>query len=189
MIEKLVFVGMFYWFGIVCANAQVLTKYDKFELKEGELVWQNTYNYPGNSDSIRAAVVQMLKSKYYTFNVIRNEAGYNGELKHYKINCKKYGKTYFNTPRIYCDGDWAGKFILEIKDNAYRVTVYALFYETARMGSDYLRTERVVKGRYIDAVTKRSGSTFRKKELTHISLMSFSLKDEFGLESTVRVNN
>lgn len=171
------------------ASSQDLTKYDKFELKEGELVWQNIYVCSGNQDSVRSAVVQMLKSKFYTFNVIRNELGYNGELRHYRVDCKKYGRTYFNTPRIYCDGEWTGKFILEIKDHAYRVTVYALYYESVRMNSDYLRTERVVKGLYLDAVTKRKRTVFQKKELHNLSLMSFSLKEEFGLESTVYVNN
>ncbi len=171
------------------AKAQELTKYDKFELKEGELVWQNIYACRGSEDSIRAFVVQMLKSKFYTFNVIRNELGYNGELRHYRVNCKKYGRSYFNTPRIYCDGEWTGKFILEIKDHAYRVTAYALYYESERPNADYLRTERVVKGRYLDAVTKRKGTVFQKKELHNLSLMSFSLKEEFSLENTVYVNN
>jgi hypothetical protein len=171
------------------ANAQDITKYDKFEIKEGELVWQNIYKCPGDVDSIRGVVVQMLKSKFYTFNVIRNSQGYNGELRHYRVDCKKYGRSYFNTPRIYCDGEWTGKFILEIKDSAYRVTVYALYYESIKPNADYLRTERVVKGRYLDAVTKRKGTVFQKKELDNISLMGFSLTEEFGLGSTVHVTN
>ncbi len=176
-------------FCFVSARAQELTQYDKFEIKESELVWQNIYACPGSTDSVRAVVVQMLKSKFYTFNVIRNELGYNGELRHYKVNCKKYGRSYFNTPRIYCDGEWTGKFILEIKDHAYRVTVYALYYESVRPNADYLRTERVIKGRYLDVVTKRKGTVFQKKELNNLSLMSLSLKEEFGLESTVHVNS
>lgn len=179
---------LFCAFCAVEAKGQELTQFDKFELKGGELVWQHIYRCAGAQDSIRGAAVQMLKSKFYTFNVIRNEAGYNGELKHYKVDCKKYGRSYFNTPRIYCDGEWTGKFILEIKDHAYRVTVYALYYESTRMNADYLRTEKVVKGRYIDAVTKRNGTVFQKKELRHMSLMSFSLTEEFGLGSTVYVN-
>ncbi|MBS1979654.1 MAG: hypothetical protein JST74_00665 [Bacteroidetes bacterium] len=185
--SRVLFVGLF-WLLAFGTHAQALTQYDKFEIKEGELVWQNTYECSGRADSIRAAIVQMLKSKYYTFNVIRNELGYNGELKHYRVNCKKYGKSYFNTPRIYCDGDWTGKFILEIKDHAYRVVVYALYFESVRMGTDYLRTEREVKGRYVEVVTTKSGSEFRKKELQHLSLMSLSLRDEFNLASTVYVN-
>ena len=183
-------VGMLMWFFCLAnANAQDLTRYDKFEIKDGELVWQNIYNCHGNVDSIRGVVVQMLKSKFYTFNVIRNELGYNGELRHYHVDCKKYGRSYFNTPRIYCDGEWTGKFILEIKDHAYRVTVYALYYESVKPNADYLRTERVIKGRYLDAVTKMKGTAFRKKELDNISLMSFSLKEEFGLGSTVNVTD
>ncbi len=175
-------------FSFASAGAQELTMYDKFEIKENELIWQHIYACPGSADSVRAMVVQMLKSKFYTFNVIRNELGYNGELRHYKVNCKKYGRSYFNTPRIYCDGEWTGKFILEIKDHAYRVTVYALYYESVKPNADYLRTERVIKGRYLDAVTKHKGTVFQKKELHNLSLMSFSLKEEFGLESTVYVN-
>ena len=175
-------------FSFASAGAQELTMYDKFEIKENELIWQHIYACPGSTDSVRARVVQMLKSKFYTFNVIRNELGYNGELRHYKVNCKKYGRSYFNTPRIYCDGEWTGKFILEIKDHAYRVTVYALYYESVKPNADYLRTERVIKGRYLDAVTKHKGTVFQKKELHNLSLMSFSLKEEFGLESTVYIN-
>jgi hypothetical protein len=171
------------------ANAQELTKYDEFEIKENELVWQHVYPCPGSADSVRSMVVQMLKSKFYTFNVIRNELGYNGELRHYRVNCKKYGRSYFNTPRIYCDGEWTGKFILEIKNQAYRVTVYALYYESVQQNADYLRTERVVKGRYLEAVTKKKGTVFQKKELTNLSLMSFSLREEFSLKSTIDVNN
>lgn len=171
-------------FCLADAPAQDLTKYDLFEIKDNELVWQNTYHYPGHIDSIRAVVVQMLKSKYYTFNVVRNELGYQGEIKHYRVDCKKYGRIYFNTPRIYCDGEWIGKFILEMKDNAYRVTVYALYYESLKPNADYLRTERIVKGRYLEAVTKKGGTVFQKKELQNISLMSFSLREEFNLSST-----
>ena len=180
---------LFLLFCFATARGQELAKFDQFELKEGELVWQMIYPSLGNQDSIRATVVQMLKSKFYTFNVIRNELGYNGELKHYRVDCKKYNRTYFNTPRIYCDGEWSGKFILEIKDHAYRVTVYALYYESVRMNADYLRTERVIKGRYLDAVTKRNGTVFQKKELRNLSLMSFSLKEEFSVGSTVYVNS
>jgi hypothetical protein len=180
---------LIFLFCFVQANAQELTQYDNFEIKENELVWQLIYPCQGSKDSIRAVVVQMLKSKFYTFNVIRNELGYNGELRHYKVNCKKYDRTYFNTPRIYCDGEWTGKFILEIKDHAYRVTVYALYYESVRPNADYLRTERVVKGRYLDAVTKKRRTVFQKKELHNISLMSFSLKEEFGLGSTAYIND
>ena len=170
------------------SSAQVLTKYDQFELKEGDLIWQNTYQCRGNKDSLHAPVVQMLKSKFYTFNVVRNEVGYNGELRHYHVDCKRYGRSYFNTPRIYCDGEWTGKFIVEINDHSYKVTVYALYYESVIKIMDYYRSEREIKGRYLDAVTKKNKTAFQKGELRNISLMSFSLKEEFTLSKTSYIN-
>lgn len=171
-----------------CANGQV-KKYDQFELKEGDVVWKNSYSHYANRDSLRAAVVQMLKSKFYTFNVIRNEIGYNGELRHYKIDCKGYGRNYLNTPRMYWEGEWTGKFIVEIKENEYVVTVYALYYESPKPSADYYRTEKQVKGRYLDAVTKKDRSFFLKRELSNLSLMNLSLKDAFKLSSTSYINN
>src|SRR5205085_10923017 len=82
---------------VQAVNAQ---QYDLFEIRDNDLYWHNTYQYSGNADSLRREVVQMLKSKFYTFNVIRNEAGYNGELRHYKIDCRKYGRKFFSTPHM-----------------------------------------------------------------------------------------
>ncbi len=169
------------------ASGQV-TKYDQFEIKAGDLVWHATYASAGKTDSLRHAVVQMLKSKFYTFNVIRNEIGYNGELKHFKINCKRYGRTYLNTPRMYWEGEWTGKFIVEVTDHSYEVTVYALYFESMKKTSDYYRTEKVVKGRFVDAVTKNDRTMLLKRELNNLSLMNLSLRDEFSLTSATYMN-
>lgn len=168
---------------------QLQTKYDQFERKERDLVWQNTYRYEGKKDSLRTAVVQMLKSKFFTFNVIRNEAGYNGELKHYNVNCKQYGRTYLNTPRMYWEGEWSGKFIVEVTDHSYQVIVYALYYETMEKSTGYYKTEKEVKGRYINAVTKKNQNSIRKSEFHNLALMSLSLKDAFNLSLSKRVGN
>ena len=165
-----------------------LSQYALFEIKEKELVWQCTYQYSGNRDSIKHAAVQMLKSKFYTFNVVRNEEGYNGELRHYKVDCKKYDRTYLNTPRMYWDGEWTGKFTLEVADNSYRVTVYALYYEKIEQSTGYYRTEKTVKGRYLDAVTTKK-KTFREKELANLVLMSQSLKFDFDVVNTTVVKD
>src|SRR6186713_3007633 len=98
-----------------------------FQIRDNELYWQNIYQYSGNADSLRREVVQMLKSKFYTFNIVRNEAGYNGELRHYKIDCRKYGRKFFSTPHMYWNGEWTGKFVVEVFDHHYRVTIYALY--------------------------------------------------------------
>ena len=168
---------------------QVETKYNQFEIKAGDLVWKNTYHYEGKKDSLRAAVVQMLKSKFFTFNVIRNEAGYNGELKHYNVNCKQYGRTYFNTPRMYWEGEWSGKFIVEVTDYSYQVIVYALYYETMEKSTGYYKTEKEVKGRYIDAVTKKKQSILRKSEYANLALLSLSLKEAFNISLSIWVGN
>jgi len=166
------------------AVGQLPTRYDQFEIKNGDLVWTNTYRYEGKQDSLRAAVVQMLKSKYYTFNVIRNEIGYNGELKHYKVDCKKYGRSYINTPRLYWEGEWTGKFKVEVADQYYQVTVYALYYESMQKSTDYYKTDRLIKGRFIDAVTKKRNTLLRKNEFQNLALMGLSLKDAFRLLRT-----
>ena len=167
---------------------QSLTKYDLFELKKGDLVWKNTYRYEGKKDSLRAVVVQMLKSKFFTFNVIRNEMGYNGEIRHYKVDCKKYGRSYINTPRLYWEGEWTGKFIVEVTDHFYQVTVYALYFEAPEKSTGYYKTESLVRGRYIDAVTKKKQSILKKSELSNLSLLSFDLRDNFSLNYSTPLN-
>jgi hypothetical protein len=159
-------------------------QFDLFEIRDGELYWHNTYKYTGSADSLRREVVQMLKSKHFTFNVIRNEAGYNGELRHYKVDARKYGRKFFSTPRMYWEGEWTGKFVVEIFDHHYRVTVYGLYAEKFER-SDNRRTERVTQGRYLDIVAKKDQSDFRRSEHHNLALMSLSLKDNFDIRNTV----
>jgi hypothetical protein len=157
-------------------------QYDHFEVEKNDLFWRYTYDYAGAKDSLRREVVQMLKSKFFTFNVVRNEAGYNGELKHYKVDCKRYGRTYLNTPRMYCEGEWIGKFTVEVVDNHYQVNVYALYYEKMEKSTGYYRTEKPIKGRYIDAVLKKNRSGFKKSEFANMALMGLSLRDDFDIK-------
>lgn len=163
-------------------------QYDRFTIENNDVIWRHTYEFPGLRDSLRREVVQMLKSKFFTFNVIRNEAGYNGEIRHYQVDCKRYGRTYTNTPRMYWDGEWTGKFIVDVFDNRYTVTVYALYYEKMQRTSDYYRTEKPVKGRYLDAVTKKNKTEFRKSEFANLALMSVALRDQFDIRYALPVN-
>lgn len=162
-------------------------KYDHFEVENNDLVWRYTFDYPGSTDSLRKEVVQMLKSKFFTFNVTRNEVGYTGEINHYKVRCKEYGRTYYNTPRMYWDGDWTGKFRIEVVDNHYMVTIYALYYEKMEQSTDYYRTQKPVKGRYINAVTKKNQTSFKKSELANMVMMSVSLRHDFDIKNTVLI--
>lgn len=159
-------------------------RYDLFEIEHEELYWRNTYVYQGNQDSLRRLVVEMLKSKFFTFNVVRNEVGYNGEIRHYKVNPEKYHRTWFNTPRLYSEGEWTGKFTVEVSDNEYKVLIYALYGDRFEKSSDHYRTERATKGRYIDIVARKDRSGFRKNELANMALMSMSLKDDFDIRNT-----
>lgn len=156
-------------------------QYDLFEVEGPDLYWRNTYAYDGPADSLRRVVVSMLKSKMFTQNVIRNEVGYNGELRHYQVDCKKYGRTYGNTPRIYWDGEWSGKFVIEVRDNQYRVSIYALYFENTARSSSHYRTELPRKGFYIKEVLKKNKSGFKKTALPDMALMSLSLKDQFDI--------
>lgn len=159
-------------------------QYDLFEVNDEEVFWRNTYKYHGSADSIRREVVQMLKSKFFTFNVIRNETGYNGEIRHYHVDCRRYGRIYFNTPRIYWEGEWTGKFIVDVNDHQYRVTVYALYVETPKRPGRYERTDLVTRGRYYNLVLRKHKHTFKKSELANMALMSLSLKDNFDISNT-----
>ena len=179
-----VFIGAFL-IGVLSAFeaiSQELTKYDLFQLEGDELFWRNTYDCPEN---LRPEVVQMLKSKFFTFNVVRNEIGYSGEIRHYEVDCKRYGRTYLNTPRMYTEGEWTGKFTVELLDKQYRVTIYALYYEKMEKSTGYYRTEKPVKGRYINAVTSRKKRTLKKSEFSNLVLMSLSLKDNFDIRNIV----
>ena len=172
---------------ILLAHGARAQKYDHFEVENNDLVWRYTFDYVGSTDSLRKEVVQMLKSKFFTFNVIRNEAGYTGEIRHYKVNCKDYGRTYLNTPRMYWEGEWTGKFAVDISGNQYQVTIYALYFEKMEQSIGYYRTEKPMKGRYIDAVTKKHKSAFKKSELGNMGMMSLSLKDAFDIKNTVLI--
>lgn len=169
------------------ATPALAQKYDYFEVENNDLVWRYTFDYVGSTDSLRKEVVQMLKSKFFTFNVTRNEVGYMGEINHYKVNCKQYGRTYYNTPRMYWDGEWTGKFKVEVVDNHYMVTIYALYYEKMEQSIGYYRTEKPVKGRYIDAVTKKHQTTFKKSELPNMVMMSVGLRNDFDIKNTVLI--
>ncbi|HCW06901.1 MAG TPA: hypothetical protein DGG95_06010, partial [Cytophagales bacterium] len=118
----------------------------------------------------------------------RTETGYFGELRHYKVNCARYGRSYFNTPRIYCDGEWVGKFTVDIDRNFYHVVVYALYYETVTKDA-VLRVDKPVKGRYIDVVANKRRESLLRKELENISLMSLSLKEAFSLNGMAAMGN
>jgi len=173
---------------MLCASINAQSQqYDLFEITGGDVYWRNNYEYSGNVDSLRREVVQMLKSKFYTFNVIRNQTGYNGEINHYVVDCRRYGRRYGNTPRIYWDGEWTGKFIVDVYDNSYRVTVYALYAEKVER-TGYYKNESVKRGRYIDIVTKKDKSGFLKGELHNMKLLSMSLKDQFDIRKTVIPN-
>jgi hypothetical protein len=161
------------------------TRYELFRIEQNDLYWTNTYKYAGAADSLRREVVQMLKSKFFTFNVIRNEAGYNGEIKHYKVNCRRYGRNYYNTPRMYWYGEWIGKFIVEVFDDSYRVTVYALYAEKFQPAANNNRGQRITTGRYIESITKKDRMTFKKSEYANLHLMSLSLTDAFDIRKTV----
>ncbi|MEI9919709.1 MAG: hypothetical protein WDO14_13035 [Bacteroidota bacterium] len=179
------FILFLFVFGACNAFAQ---QYELFRVEQNDVYWSCTYTYSGNADSLRREVVQMLKSKFFTFNVIRNEEGYNGELKHFKVDCRRYGRRYSNTPRMYWYGEWVGKFIVEVLDNHYRVTVYALYAEKFQPAANNNRGQRITTGRYIEAVTKKDRMTFRKSEYANLDLMSLSLKAEFDIRNTVIPN-
>lgn len=156
-------------------------KYDLFEVEGDDLFWRYTYTYTGPADSLRRMVVSMLKSKKFTQNVIRNEIGYNGELRHYQVDCRRYGRTYSNTPRIYWDGEWSGKFVVEVRDNQYRVSIYALYFENTARSVTHYRNELPRKGFYIKEVLKKSKTDFKKSALADMALMSLALKDQFDI--------
>src|SRR5690349_1583436 len=91
-------------FALCISSVSYAQQFDLLEIRDNDHYWHNKYKYRDDADSVRREVVQMLKSKFFTFNVIRNEAGYNGELRHYKVDCRKYGRKFFSTPKMYWDG-------------------------------------------------------------------------------------
>ena len=160
-------------------------KYDQFEVSNNELGWEYTYEYGGTQDSLRREVVSMLKSKIFTQNVVRNELGYNGEIRHYQVDCPRYGRNYKNTPLIYWSGEWSGKFVIEVRDDKYRVTIYGLYFENKQQASARYPNNSVRKGYYINEIWKKGRSEFKKNTLADISLMSISLRDAFDIRQYV----
>ena len=170
---------------LACAASaqQDISRYEDFELNESELYWRFIYTYSGSADSLRKAVSQLLRNKTFTQNVIRTETGYTGELSHYRVNCKRYGRKYTNTLRMYWEGNWKGKFKVEVKEGRYRVTIYGLYYEI-NTPPDYKHTPQgPMKGKYIDVLCGKDYTCFRKSELGHMPLMNIALKDEFDIKN------
>jgi hypothetical protein len=164
-------------------------KFDLFEVENNELIWRYTYEYEGPQDSLRREVVSMLKSKVYTQNVVRTELGYNGEIKHYLVDCKRYGRSYSNTPLIYWNGEWSGKFVVEIRDNRYRVTIYGLYFENKEQPSARYPNNSVRKGFYVKEVLSKGKPNFKKSALADMALMSLSLRDAFDIKKYISPTN
>ena len=166
------------------SHAQEISQYDRFQLNEGELFWQYSYAYPGDADSVQLVVEQMLKSRSFTFNVIRGKDAYSGTLNHYTVNPKRYGRTYLNTPKMYWDGEWGGKFVVDVRDDHYVVTVYALNFKSETQSVGHYKPEKIRSGQYIDAVSTNNRQSLLKSEFLNLSLMSLSLKDNFDIQNT-----
>lgn len=172
------FIGLFF-LAPLFIQAQ---KFDLFELENDDLIWRYTYEYTGLQDSLRREVVSMLKSKVFTQNVVKNELGYSGEIKHYQVDCKRYGRSYSNTPLIYWDGEWSGKFVVEVRDNRYRVTIYGLYFENKLQPSTRYPNNNSRKGFYRSEVLSKGTQHFRKSVLADMALMSISLRDAFDIK-------
>lgn len=157
-------------------------KYDLFEIENEQLVWRHTYEYAGPDDSLRREVVSMLKSKVFTQNVVRYELGYNGEIKHYQVDCKRYGRSYSNTPLMYWNGEWTGKFVVEVRDNRYRVTIYGLYFENKIQPSSRYPNNTARKGFYMNEVMSKGKTKFKKSTFADMALMSLSLRDAFDIK-------
>jgi hypothetical protein len=158
-------------------------QYEGFKVENKDLFWRKSYVYEGNDDSLRRLAVSMLKLKPYTHNVIRNEAGYIGELIHFTMDCRKFGRTYLNTPRIYWSGEWRGKFKIEMAKGGYRVTVHALYFENKELPSGhYYRDNQMRKGFYINEVLRKDKLHFKKSVLSDMHLVGLVLQEEFDIE-------
>lgn len=86
---------------------------------------------------------------------------------------------------MYWYGEWTGKFVVEVFDDHYKVTVYALYAEKFQTAANNNRGQRVTTGRYIEAVTRKDRLTFKKAEYANLHLMSLSLIDAFDIRRTV----
>jgi hypothetical protein len=164
------------------SQGQELSQYDRFQLDGGELYWQNDYAYDGNADSMRLEVEQMLKSRAFTFQVIRSQEGFSGKINHYQVNPKQYGRTYLNTPKMYWDGEWSGQFVVELGEGHYTVMVYALRFKSETQSVGHYKPEKIRTGPYIDVVTTNNRQSLLRSEFPNLSLMSVSLKDNFDLK-------
>ncbi|MBK8289567.1 MAG: hypothetical protein IPK96_00105 [Flammeovirgaceae bacterium] len=173
---------------IVCVSwFSQAQQYDSFEIENGELIWRYTYNYQGPEDSLRSEIVSMIKSKLFTRHVQRTQvgssgAGYTGEIEHYKVDCEAYGRKYQNTPLIYWKGEWKGKFVVEVRDDGYRITVYGLYFEVRTQASTPHQKSNTRKGPYIKEVWKKGDSTFKSNVLDDMTLMSVALRDAFDIK-------
>jgi hypothetical protein len=165
------------------SHSQELSQYDRFQLYGGELYWQYLYECQGNTDSVRQAVEHMLTSRSFTYNVVRSKLEYSGNLNHYRVNPKRYGRTYLNTPKMYWDGEWSGKFVVEIGDGYYSVTVYDLQHKTKTQSVGHYKPEKIRAGKYVDDVTIHNRQGLLKSEFSNLSLMSLSLKDNFDFQA------
>jgi hypothetical protein len=170
---------------LTCSTRAPAQKYDLFEIENGDLIWRNTYAYAGAQDSLRREVVSMLKSKIFTQHVVRNELGYAGEIRHYLVDCNRYGRKYNNTPLIYWSGEWSGKFIIEVADNGYRVTIYGLYFENKPLPVSRHQTSTPRKGFYSNEIWKKGHPDFKKNKLEDMVLMSVSLRDAFDITQYV----
>lgn len=168
----------------IAGHGQEISQYDRFQLQEGELYWQHNYGYHGSADSMRIAVEKMLKSRDFTFSVVRGKDGFTGKINHYKVNPKQYGRTYTNTPKMYWDGEWSAKFMVEVGSGHYQVTIYEIQFKSEPQAVGHHQPKKVRAGNYIDAVTTNKQS-FLKTEFINLSLISLSFKDNFDLTGTV----
>ena len=180
-------IALLFYFVVVplLSYSQDIQQYDRFQLQEGELYWQNNFECPGKVDSIRLAVERMLQSRSFTFDVKRAKDGYRGKLSHYHVNPKQYGRTYSNTPKMYWDGEWSGNFFIEIHEGYYSVVVYDLQFKTETQAVGHYKPEKIREGSYVDAVTNNNKQNFLKSEFLNLTLMSVSLKDNFDIQYVV----
>lgn len=172
---------------LFCSFGSEAQKNDLFEIENNELIWRNTYAYAGSLDSLRSEVVSLLKSKVFTRNVTRTEIGYGGmgytgEIEHYQVDCERYGRKYSNTPLIYWSGEWKGKFVIEVRDNKYQLTIYGLYFENqATKNSPPHQTKTTRKGFYSKEVWEKGHAAFKPNVLRDMTLMSISLRDAFDI--------
>jgi hypothetical protein len=166
---------------------QPIEKYDLWQLEEGELFWSFTYTLTGKADSILQITERMIRASPFAYSIVRSGKGFYGELRNYTVDCKRYSRNQTNTPSIYWNGTWTGKFTIDVDENQYRVIVYALHYEKPEPTEWYHKKARTTKGSYVKWVTNRKNQ-LKKQEFSNLALMSMSLKDSFDLRQSVSTN-